>query len=475
MASSSAALPKTASEASASSFLGIERFFFLFILHCDSHALNSHLLRGLTSRIRVLEKLSAHQMVSEIHVARHLPERISQLRLLGRFLGLVLFSPNWSTTSDPSYGDTTKMSSALSAALKDDIQRANQVSPPLDAVKSLENAFERGQLVLTVPWICAFLRMAKLDRVSMVTSHVSILIRDLHNVRFRNVSRGDGFSTGYLFVLIEIENLFEHFGSEISILETMGSINTATNTITHVENKSVSLDTIPSIVDTRFLRRCSPFVDDMYRLLSSFNNDCVRRGRGGVGERRRRNSITPRKIRPCPSPISPLSMRSPSDDSRLKFFSESEMKSVQRSLSALSSDSNTQTPTKREIARMRKEAATLRVLTNTFLHHHWQLRTTIDFLSDVLAQNSRDVVSDSVKTVVRSALNINGDDISDSDSREICKIVSDESDLTDLIDTTVMTCMSLTMTDVKKFCHDRASTAIRCMAKVGIPEAVREV
>ena len=121
MASSSAALPKTASEASASSFLGIERFFFLFILHCDSHALSSHLLRGLASRIRVLEKLSAHQMVSEIHVAKHLPERISQLRLLGRFLGLVLFSPNWSTTSDPSYGDTSKMSSAVSAALKDDI------------------------------------------------------------------------------------------------------------------------------------------------------------------------------------------------------------------------------------------------------------------------------------------------------------------------------------------------------------------
>jgi hypothetical protein len=165
--SSTTTLPKTASEASASSFLGIERFFFLFLLHCDSHALSSHLLRGLASRIRVLEKLSEHQMVSEIHVARHLPERISQLRLLGRFLGLVLFSPNWSTTSDPSYGDTTKMSSALSAALRDDIERANQLSPPLDAVKSLEHAEKRGQLVLTVPWICSFLRMAKLDRVSM--------------------------------------------------------------------------------------------------------------------------------------------------------------------------------------------------------------------------------------------------------------------------------------------------------------------
>ena len=81
-------------------------------------------------------------MVSEIHVAKHLPERISQLRLLGRFLGLVLFSTNWSTTSDPSYGDTSKMSSALSAALKDDIERANQLSPPLNALKSLENAFE---------------------------------------------------------------------------------------------------------------------------------------------------------------------------------------------------------------------------------------------------------------------------------------------------------------------------------------------
>jgi len=287
------------------------------------------------------------------------------------------------------------------------------------------------------------------------------------------VSRSDGtygLSTGYVFVLVEIENLFEHFGNEIpetpppTITKVIPTDNTT-------GQNTVSLDTLPSIVDTRFLRRCSPFVDDMYRLLSSFNND-IMRGKEGGGNTRR-SSLTPRKIRSFPSPISPLTMRSPSDDPRSKFFSENEMKSVQRSLSALSSESNTQTPTKRELAKMRKEAATLRVLTNTFLHHHWQLRTTVEFLSNVLAQNSRDVVNDSVKTVIRSALNINKDDeISHDDARRICKDVSNESDLVDLVNVTVITCMSSAMTDVRKYCHERASTAIRCMAKKDLPEAV---
>ena len=167
--------------------------------------------------------------------------------------------------------------------------------------------------------------LTRASRSNTGTLHVSNLLRDLRNIRFRNVSRKDEFSTGYVFVLIEIENLFDYFGDEISILETTASTNTTT-TIRAGEN-TVSLDTISSIVDTRFLRRCSPFVDDMYRLLSSFNNDTIRGGGGGGGSTRR-SSITPRKIRPFPSPISPLTMRSPSDDSRLKFFSENEMKSV---------------------------------------------------------------------------------------------------------------------------------------------------
>lgn len=124
---------------------------------------------------------------------------------------------------------------------------------------------------------------------------------------------------------------------------------------------------------------------------------------------------------------------------------------------------------------MRKEAAALRVLTNTFLHHHWQLRTTVDFVSNILAQNARDVVNDSVKAVVKSVLEIeNISDVSNQDATNIYKLVSDETSLSSLIASAVQAAMSTAMTDVRRFCHERASHAIRAMVKKDVSEDVLE-
>eukprot|EP00939_MAST-03C_sp_MAST-3C-sp1_P003675 g3675.t1 len=208
----SKSLPPTASAAAASQFRGMERFFFLFLLHCDSHALSSQLIRGLASRIRHYSSLSSQQMVSSPNLAKWLPRRLNSLKLLGRFLGLVLFSPNWATTSDPSYANVAEMSTALSKALRDDIHRADQLAPPIDAVVELRDGKRRGQLTLVVPWVSQLLRMAFMDRVSMGTSYTTRVIDELRSIRANPIHRAGlpgCLSSSAFYVLAEIEMLFE--------------------------------------------------------------------------------------------------------------------------------------------------------------------------------------------------------------------------------------------------------------------------
>ena len=105
--------------------LPTKEFFLLFLLATDSHSLNSLVIRGLAARIDQLNTVhnrSHHQATSpdpsqgrssasqrqqwqqqqqqRAHqlalVRRSFCDRVLTLRLLGRFLGVLIFAPNWS-------------------------------------------------------------------------------------------------------------------------------------------------------------------------------------------------------------------------------------------------------------------------------------------------------------------------------------------------------------------------------------------
>ena len=100
------------------------------------------------------------------------------------------------------------------------------MSLPVDVVAELRAAVVRGQLMLAVPWVAQLLRMAQKDRVSMATAGtrraldalraIRVFHLPAHGVAPRSAAAATaeagrrGMSNGALFVLAEIETLFEH-------------------------------------------------------------------------------------------------------------------------------------------------------------------------------------------------------------------------------------------------------------------------
>jgi len=152
---------------SLSYFPGYQEFFFIFLYSVNSYNFGIHLLH------QVVEKMSG--MISN-HSLSGLEKRMLELALLGRFLGFLVFSPNWQEEGI----DLNKLKPCI-CSLDYGLNLLESVGLPLP--KIVQEAWDGGYIFLTIPWVTELLKMSKWDSISQSSMNYRQILANLRLVQ----------------------------------------------------------------------------------------------------------------------------------------------------------------------------------------------------------------------------------------------------------------------------------------------------
>lgn len=159
--SSFGSLPRAASKAAdlystqAEQFKGAEQFFFRFVLLANNNSFNRMLEVAIICEVQRLSGEICREDSPSSGI--DFSAVIEKLRTLGRFHGLVLFSPRWALAFPDGYGKVAAQSRAYSA------RKLRAYSLILPHVESIRLAAQNGTLCVAMPWIAESLKMLRFD------------------------------------------------------------------------------------------------------------------------------------------------------------------------------------------------------------------------------------------------------------------------------------------------------------------------
>lgn len=170
-------------------FRGHQEFFYYFVILADSHKLNQHLRHQFLEKIT---NLSTHLSPSNID------RGLEDLCLLGRFLGVLVFSPNW-------HSSKLSLDESRSRSLVYDEFGALRFGN-LDATALLLEASRRCRLVSIVPWMVELLRMSIWDdsfRRTKSFCDTAFVLRRVQDQNARNLHPASGTCREFLLLCLE--------------------------------------------------------------------------------------------------------------------------------------------------------------------------------------------------------------------------------------------------------------------------------
>ena len=156
----------------------------MFITSMDSYSFNLYLQKRLVHMI---------MNMTSSNDSRGLEQRVRELQLLAKFLGLLAFSPNW----DIKENETTIF---------------DYFTPLIPINKIIEDGYAKGILVSVIPWTLDFLGMMSWDNISMKQPYYRDtfgMLRSIH--RNLNQSASSGYShlaTNLLSVGLQLDAFF---------------------------------------------------------------------------------------------------------------------------------------------------------------------------------------------------------------------------------------------------------------------------
>lgn len=103
-----------------------------------------------------------------------LERHLLQMRLAARFLGYLIFSPNWHETGV----DLNKMQAVTGS---DGIQQLEGLG--LSLLSRVNDAYDSGTILLTLPWVVEVLRMSKWDSISQTSKSFRQILANLRHIQ----------------------------------------------------------------------------------------------------------------------------------------------------------------------------------------------------------------------------------------------------------------------------------------------------
>jgi hypothetical protein len=168
-------------------FPGHQEFFFIFVMSADSYRFGTHLRSHLISTIKGRS--------SDI-VFYNLECQVLKLCMLSRFLGVLLFYPNWQCTESRNTSFVTTADALLQLA-----------ASGLSLVEHAKVAYQSGRMISTLPWIIELIQMARWD-VAMKSSSEYILVASLLRKIQVHLQVADHYTPPMSIVAFYLERLF---------------------------------------------------------------------------------------------------------------------------------------------------------------------------------------------------------------------------------------------------------------------------
>mmetsp|Transcript_16799 Transcript_16799/g.31831 ORF Transcript_16799/g.31831 Transcript_16799/m.31831 type:complete len:1230 (+) Transcript_16799:81-3770(+) len=223
-------------------FMGHQEFFFIFLNTVDSHSLNHHLKRRLVNLI--LSKSSSNEL-------KDVELRINELKMLAKFLGMLVFSPNWDI-DEISITDTANFS---------------LITPTIPVNSIIEEAYNNGKLVLVLPWILSYLWMMSWDRASMKLRYYKYtfgILRYIHRSIMNVVSEECSHLAKNLFIIGLQLDLF--FSDVVGLSEIESQEEWKRPCPAYNRNKN-TLDASALTLSKQYLFSASVHFDDLHKLV----------------------------------------------------------------------------------------------------------------------------------------------------------------------------------------------------------------
>lgn len=272
-------------------FPGHQEFFFLFLLSADSYNFGVQLSRRLVGLISGMASLDD---------VRGLEQRLSRLQLLSKFLGVLVFSPNWNLNRQEHIGTSN---SAQACASENAIIHLNTTEPVLRLKWFIEEAWRKRRLVADIPWIVEYLRMSKWDTVSQNTcyyQHIFALLRSIHKRIGQQRDQNNFFSSNMQLVSFQLESLFSDvigLGQTAYLPVVLlprragadrGHLPLGEHPPAGMNLDYEELDILPLWFSKTYLFTSCPHLEELYSLVCNLNQNKGRLVAGGGASRKMR-------------------------------------------------------------------------------------------------------------------------------------------------------------------------------------------
>lgn len=339
-------------------FPGYQEFFFLFVRSANNYNFIFH-LRTVMSAIMI--------DLSSNHTMNGLERRSMSLQVFARFLGFLIFSPNWHSSEI----DSGKIKPAASA---DGLQQLESLG--LSPMKIVEEAWKDGHVVLAVPWIAELFRMSKWDSLSQTSRKFRELLANLRSIQslINGIDgiNGSRFGPSMQVVSFYLEDFF-HDSTGLAKLTSLPQASLTTVSLASTD----SLDMVAVGFSSAAFYASSPHIEDFSNLVNSMCRSST--GKSPNKARKLRPSIVSQEVGLEATRLFP---ESPSDPRKASNISE-------RAISSSYGWSSTSG----------KKSSTIQTkLADAFFHQHRDVREVCEFaVGKTLKNASSQILVDCIK------------------------------------------------------------------------------
>lgn len=234
-------------------FTGHQEFFYIFITSADSYVFGIHL------RNKMIAKLQEMSCGASRH---DFERRLMDLQLVARFLGVLIFSPNWQASE-------SQMSSTVLSESSDGFVQLGACG--LSIIEVVEKAWTSRSLVAVVPWVVEILRMTTWDRQVKHSDLHKRLLGLLRRIQEQlNAGQPDDLlqPASRQLVVLSTESLFDEV-TGLTKISSLVSIDLPETTVIPDGDETAGLDCAVTTLSAATLEISNSHVEELIALVTN--------------------------------------------------------------------------------------------------------------------------------------------------------------------------------------------------------------
>ncbi|GMF29047.1 unnamed protein product [Phytophthora lilii] len=249
-------------------FTDNQLFFFHFLHSCDSYEFSELVKHQLERQFYAIRAATSPSGDAR----KDFTEVVLRLKVVAKFLGYLRFSPQWQVTS--SIQQLSSQNAAFKAVEREGINTLEVArDSSLDVKKLLEDSILQSSISKCIPWLCDYLTMLSLDKLSLGTTYFKQLVV-LLQLLYRSPLLTSLGETG-LCIAMQIERIFHLLKLDVGYLHGEEFHSQNLLPLSHVrlalekkhdispEDSEPGEDSLPFLYSQVFVQSCVSELEDL--------------------------------------------------------------------------------------------------------------------------------------------------------------------------------------------------------------------